>query len=686
MSFLSIFIIILNAYSIKNVFLGSLAGFFYLFSITNKLSQKFEPRLSNTLAFSASLSLISFVGAIVYYFYQLNDLAIFTVIIFVTLFITILPKIKIVKKDFFNLENIKEYFYFPEKISTNIKKLLVIVYTALYFVLIKYLFIFQTTDAIRSPWKVIPSEFLLFYFFATYTLILIIFSSNKKRYFPLIIAHFLLSSGIALITYKIGFGFDQFIHQATEKVIVDTGIITPKPLYYLGQYSLVVILSKILLISYALIDKFLVVLLFSILLPLTIYNSLKESSYKEHLAFFSLAFLIFPISSFITTTPQALANLFILLIIFSSLPVLLGENFLLPIIFLALATLAIHPLAGIPIIIFLGFVLIYKIKSDSSKKILFPLFFSLSLFFIPLIFFINSRINNLQVSLTFPQKEVLLKSIYDSQLYFVNNFNLIFDFIYFYKANFYAIIFFISIAIMLLVYEKNKFLFPYFLSFLVLFINYLILKFVISINFLISYEQGDYANRILEISFYFLYPIIFYGLMIFLKKLSKQKEIIRILFIIFISGLITSSLYLSYPRSDEYETSNFFNMSQADIETVKWIDQDAGNKNFIVLANQQVSAAALKEYSFKKYYGSQFYYPIPTSSPLYSYYLKMVDTEPRREYIEEAMTNLGVNQAYFVMNSYWWRFREITNKAKTSADSFKLIDNGTNIIFKYNLN
>jgi hypothetical protein len=211
------------------------------------------------------------------------------------------------------------------------------------------------------------------------------------------------------------------------------------------------------------------------------------------------------------------------------------------------------------------------------------------------------------------------------------------------------------------------------------------LKFVISINFLIDYEQGDYANRILEISFYFLYPIIFYGLIIFLKKLSKQKEVIRILFIIFISALITSSLYLSYPRSDDYQTSQLFNISQTDIETVKWINQDAESENFIVLANQQVSAAAVKEYGFKKYFNSQFYYPIPTNSPLYSYYLKMVDEEPKREYVDEAMINLGVKQAYFVMNSYWWRFKEITDEAKKTADSFKLINNGANIVFKYNL-
>ena len=57
--------------------------------------------------------------------------------------------------------------------------------------------------------------------------------------------HLLLTFSVANIIFPLGFGFDPFIHQATEKHILDFGFILPKKLYYIGQYVLVGFLSKI---------------------------------------------------------------------------------------------------------------------------------------------------------------------------------------------------------------------------------------------------------------------------------------------------------------------------------------------------------------------------------------------------------------------------------------------------------
>ena len=100
----------------------------------------------------------------------------------------------------------------------------------------------------------------------------------------------------------------------------------------------------------------LVIILFSAFLPFIIYQSFKNLSKNRNILFaVPLIFLIFPFSSFIVTTPQNLANLFILIIIFLAFPYINGEKkYLLPLIILILATLAIHPLAGIPVLIFLS--------------------------------------------------------------------------------------------------------------------------------------------------------------------------------------------------------------------------------------------------------------------------------------------------------------------------------------------
>ena len=159
------------------------------------------------------------------------------------------------------------------------------------------------------------------------------------------------------------------------------------------------------------------------------------------------------------------------------------------------------------------------------------------------------------------------------------------------------------------------------------------------------------------------------------------------------AGLITISLYFSYPKNDMYISNHSYNVSQADIDAVHYIDQKA-DQDYIVLANQMTSAAALQEFGFKKYYkisppfeggdqGGVFYYPIPTSGPLYQYYSDLVYNEVSKEKIIKAMDLAGVNQAYFVINEYWWKFDKIVEQSKTIADEYQAIDEEKIYIFKF---
>ncbi|MEA2089102.1 MAG: hypothetical protein U9O55_04695 [Patescibacteria group bacterium] len=680
------FFILINIFLLKSAIIGVIFGMLYFFLLSKKLSKRMLIKLPYSILLI--LSIVSFVGALIYFFYKLDNLAIALTLIITAIIVCIIPY----QEKFFIIKNrFVEYSVFL-KINYLIRKILIFAYLFFVFILFDCVFALQTTSAIRSPWKIIPNDFFIFYFIATLILLLIILSSKRKKCLILIFLHFLVSSSVAVIVYKLGYGFDQFIHQATEKVIIEQGAIYPKPLYYLGQYSLVVVLSKIFVVSHIIIDKLLVIILFSAFLPFIIYESFKNLSKNKNILFaLPLIFLIFPFGSFIVTTPQNLANLFILITIFLALPYINGEKkYLLPLIFLTLATLAIHPLAGIPVLIFLSFILLINFLkkseiSNRAKKLILFLFLLLGSISIPSIFLINSFLSGLKINFSLIKQDELLSCFYNLKFYFVNNFNLFFDFAYFYKLNFYLIIFFSSIIIVLFYYKKLKLFLPYVFTFIILFVNFLILKFLFSFDFLINYEQNDYTQRILQISFYFLYPIVLFGFMQFLKALTKQDSFLKILFIVLISGLITSSFYISYPRADDYETSSLFNITDADIETVKWIENDAQGNDFIVLSNQQVSASAIKEFSFKKYFDSQFYYSIPTSSYLYQYYLEMVNDSPKKEYIIKAMENANVKQGYFVINNYWWKFKEMSEEAKKTADSYKIIGQGENVIFKYKI-
>lgn len=203
-------------------------------------------------------------------------------------------------------------------------------------------------------------------------------------------------------------------------------------------------------------------------------------------------------------------------------------------------------------------------------------------------------------------------------------------------------------------------------------------------HFLIDYERSDYAQRILFVAGLFSLPFILLTIESFIKNLLTKTKYIQVTLLLLFSTMITASLYFSYPRFDHYYNSHGYATSMADIKAVHWINENAGNEDYIVLANQQVSAAALREFGFKKYYNNLFYYPVPTGGPLYQYYLQMVN-KPNRATVEEAMKLAGVNKAYFVLNDYWWAADKLGPEAAAIADQSVTLRNGQIMIFEFTL-
>jgi len=160
---------------------------------------------------------------------------------------------------------------------------------------------------------------------------------------------------------------------------------------------------------------------------------------------------------------------------------------------------------------------------------------------------------------------------------------------------------------------------------------------------------------------------------------------LKFFFILIFSVFLTFSLYYSYPKDDgeDYPIDRGYSVSIFDFEAAKKIDADAANADYIVLANQSVSAAAIKEFGFNKYYGPYFYYPIPTGDPLYQYYLKMVYQTPSRATVKEAANLTVVKVVYFVLNKYWTDSDKILESARPTADETLEIGNGKIWIFKY---
>ncbi len=628
------------------------------------------------------LSFISIFGALAIYLAKFND---YLFILFILLIPALLftPYYHITPKQKFSLKKIilDHFDKILERKEPKINITLVFAYLTLVIVCFSWLFGGQTTESIQSPWQVIFSPFFIAYFIATAFLLTYLFLARRTK-LPLflIVIHTLLSTSVAVIVYKIGYGFDPFIHQATEEIIARTGTITPKPLYYLGQYALVVFLNRLTLLNISLIDRLLVPVLTALTLPLITYFVFSHWLKRNYALVLSLAILIIPFSSFIMTAPQNLANLFFITTILLSLLYFRGE-IKIPILYLlAGATILIHPLAGIPLLITVFLFNLFKFLYDSYRQYL-NLFFLSSLVFIfvlPLIFIINGSALFSQIPLFNLEKF--------NPLQLVNKFDLPLNLIYF--INFNKIILAAFVIIIGLAYlAKNKLLknnAAHLIAAFVIFINYLLVKYFLTFPDLKDYDQADFIKRIVALAFYILLPIFLIGLNQVIKRFWGKDVFIKLFIILSLAGLISVSLYLSYPRANQYEPAKFFSVSESDIKAVRLIEQTAA-LNHVVLANQMVGAAAIKEFGFKNYYNGQFYYSMPMGTPqtLYDLYLEMIYQGAQRQTMEKAMKEAGVDEAYFVLNKYWNNSEKISQQATESADAKYLIDENKVYVFKY---
>ena len=709
LGFLFSLIIIANIFYIHNAFIGIIFGnaflLFFGYTTGNYFFREYTFFWKIFLGILFFLSTILIFGSIVYFFYQLNNIAIAFIIISTGLLFLVLSSLNGGKNNFIKI------FENSQKISIKIIGLssCFLVFEAMaFFVLIKS----ASTEAIRSPWQVVPKDFFILFFIAT-CLLFVISIYNKKSSFtiPLVCLHFFLMTSVVMIIYKLGYGFDPFIHQATEKIILSKGFITPKPFYYIGQYVLVVFLSKILMLPLASIDAYLLPLFFSLYIPYTIYFSFKNiASSIVGVGAIALSFLILPVASFIVTTPQGLANFFIIMMIFFSLNVIFGEklSWIKHVALLALASLSIHPLTGIPALVFFIFLILFILYKKKIlpypylQKLLIAEIFAIASIAIPIIFIINSKISQgfgsyLQIE-SFRSLKKIIEPFSFLLPYLKNNFNIVYDIAYWYELNLYIILLTFAFLGALVLIKKHKLRQTsiYIVSYIILIFNYIILRLTVAFPSLIDYEQKNYPNRIFEISFYFLMPLILYIILFAFVRAQKRKGLAMAMIIIFLSMFITSSLYISYPRVDDYRIDKGYNITQADISAVHFVEENAKDNKFqdyIVLANQMTSVAAVKEFGFKKYYEDKtkknifhFYYPIPTGDPLYAFYLDMVYEKPSKAIAKKAGDFMGVKDVYFILDSYWDKFDEIIEQAKQEASAWQSLEQGKSYVFYFNLN
>lgn len=519
------------------------------------------------------------------------------------------------------------------------------------------------TDAVRSPWLVLSPLAIIAPMLAV-TISFVVLKTHKAAGTILLFASLISVFTSAAVLFPLGYGFDPFLHRATIFHIAEYGTITPKPLYYIGEYALELYANLLGGLPIFTVDTLLVPLLGALALTVA----------ARRLPI-GAAILLIALSNFTTTTPQSLGYIFALLtIVASATNPTERKQFVAPIIF-AIAACFAHPIAGVPALFFVALTMIRQ------RVLRIPLIVG-SAVALPAMFVLQATINHANIGILWSNLWRLDLLPLDGFLY--TNGNPWLDALYLVITNLSCVALIFAIIGALAKHggmtstERNGGIVA-----LTLIASFVLIALGIDFTYLISYERQDFALRFLLLATLFALPLIDAGIAEAREQLAARALMMPgYLFGIVIIG---ASLYSLYPRHDGYVRSAAFNVSQADINTVYAIHAlETEDADYIVLSNQATAAAALQEFGFRKYYHTDiFYYPIPTGGVLYQDYLAMVNETPNRETIEHAMDTAGVHKAYFVVSDYWWQKDAIIESTKQLTDDWFAVDGGKTTVFVF---
>ncbi len=313
----------LNLSKLQSTTLGILLLFIYL-SYTSKFVKtalvKFFYFSSDSIrvrilsAFFVIFVFSSITGAIVL-LYKLTTLVLVFDFFFVGLLLYVLHHWALKSR---NDEKEINYSKVKEKISLQMPKAKVgvLIYVILWFVSLVFLIGSRKDGNFLSPWQVINEWYIVIFFILTVIVGLLIFSKLKTKFilFLLILHTFLLHSYLPL-TNSLIYGTDQWRHMAVERQIVSgqsinivlndekpvnfVQALNPGKLAYAQLWATESVVAKTTSINLIKVNKWLVVLLFSLLLPILLYEiglSLKFGPRKRLLLVW-LSFLFFPLQS-----------------------------------------------------------------------------------------------------------------------------------------------------------------------------------------------------------------------------------------------------------------------------------------------------------------------------------------------------------------------------------------------------
>jgi hypothetical protein len=530
----------------------------------------------------------------------------------------------------------------------------------------------STGASIRTPWPLLPPGTLLALGALWIVPIVATWRLRSAGFTALLTAlAFFATTSLPAILYRLGYGFDGFLHVASEKLILQSGTLQPKPFYYIGQYVFTTWLSRLTEIPIGDIDRWLVPVSAAILLPYAVYLATSPRHPSRIASLFVISLV-----PFIATTPQSFAYTLGL----TAILLTLGWEHrtvhpLAPLLLCAWTTL-VHPLAGVPFTVLVLALLLANV-SDVSRlrrvRIGASLFFAVaSAFVVPALFYLMSgrEGTNIEWDISALVSSKPWIQLLETISPFLKNYFVVWPAWSTLVEQSTFVVFAIATLVLLRkgTRAEKQLASVSLLSAVCLEISSAVLKTAGDFTFLIDYERGNYAERLAVLALLVLVPATLTTVSRFMERVRLTRPAFFASFLLLAFSVSSAHAYAALPRNDALVVGRGWSVGESDVAAVRFIDRDAGDRKYAVLANQSVSAAAVSQFGFKRYAGDVFYYPIPTGGPLYELFLKFVYNEPDLDVIHEAAKLSDSEIIYVVLNDYWWNAERVAESITPLAD------------------
>ncbi|MBI5728314.1 MAG: hypothetical protein HY984_01005 [Candidatus Magasanikbacteria bacterium] len=525
-----------------------------------------------------------------------------------------------------------------------------------------------------------PAWFFLAYCGITALLLFYAWSATTRRAAGVLIAiHFFLTYTIAAWVYPLGYGYDPFIHRATEQHILIHGFALPKTPLYLGQYMAIDIIARITHLPVKILDIWFVPFLASFFLPLTTFLGLRYGlKLNRNQASVGVIMLgLYPLQTMFATTPHNLANVLLLGIVFLALLLPYSPVTARSLILLSIVAVLVHPLSGIFAALFVITMLVLQTKSwqtltkNLRLKIAVAVLLSMAVI-IPILFALYGLRSGLPIPSLVAIRNHLgefIQLFHEPYYFSTKAVPWLYHLIYSYRLLLPPSL--VLLATIVGLKLKQNCWRPFFIFPLIILSNIFFLSTWISIPQLHLYEQRQYAERLLHILMYFILPFAILAIVMTIKKIVTPWR--QSLCFGLLATALSISVYLTYPQDNPKVHFPGFNVTAVDIAAAERIhDQTPTAVQYIVLSNILTAAASVEKYGFLTYYstpeGKMFYYPIPSGSPLTKHFNDLLYQGQKRRTVDEALQLTGADRAYFLVHSYWAKAPEIIRGAKATAD------------------